>query len=67
MNKHPEYTINIDNFMKMCLIAYRMRANISLVIQGEAGVGKTALLRFLLTNVFRYEFKPHVINAGVTE
>ena len=43
-----------------------MRANIPLVIQGEAGVGKTALLRHLVTNVFRYDFVAYTINAGVT-
>jgi ABC-type transport system involved in cytochrome c biogenesis ATPase subunit len=37
----------MDNFIKMCLISYKIRVNIPLVIQGEAGVGKTALLRHL--------------------
>lgn len=44
-----------------------MKVNIPLVIQGEAGVGKTALLRHLLEEVFKYEFIPHTINAGLTE
>jgi MoxR-like ATPase len=59
--------LNIDNFIKMCLISYKMRANIPVVIQGEAGVGKTALLRHLAKHVFRYEFIPYTINAGLTE
>lgn len=43
-----------------------MKAKIPLLIQGEAGVGKTALLRHLTEVIFGYEFLPHTINAGVT-
>lgn len=63
----PGYVLNMDNFIKICLISYKMKVNIPLVIQGEAGVGKTALLRHLLEEVFKYEFIPHTINAGLTE
>lgn len=44
-----------------------MRVNIPMLIQGEAGVGKTALLRHLIQEVFQYQFIPHTVNAGVTE
>jgi MoxR-like ATPase len=47
-NKDRGYVLNIDNFIKMCLIAYKMKANIPIVIQGEAGIGKTALLKHLI-------------------
>lgn len=51
----------------MCIISYRMKVNIPLVIQGEAGVGKTALLRHLIRDVFKYEFISKTINAGFDE
>jgi Cdc6-like AAA superfamily ATPase len=63
----PGYVLNIDNFIKICLISYKMKVNIPLVIQGEAGIGKTALLRHLINNVFEFTFLSHTINAGVTE
>jgi hypothetical protein len=43
----PGYVLNLDNFIKICLISYKMKVNIPILIQGEAGVGKTALLRHL--------------------
>jgi MoxR-like ATPase len=44
-----------------------MKAHIPILIQGEAGIGKTALLRHLIEYVFRYKFISHTINAGLTE
>lgn len=67
LTRESSYSINIDNFRKMCIISYRMNVNMPLVIQGEAGVGKTALLRHLLRDVFQYEFISKTINAGFTE
>lgn len=48
MKNDPHYVMNIDNFIKFCLISYKMKVNIPILIQGEAGVGKTALLRHLI-------------------
>jgi Cdc6-like AAA superfamily ATPase len=45
------YKITLDNFFKMCLIIYRAKSNVPCVIMGESGVGKTALIRFLVENV----------------
>lgn len=47
MQNDPKYVVNLDNFIKMCLISYKMKVGIPILIQGEAGVGKTALLRYL--------------------
>lgn len=44
-----------------------MRVNIPLVVQGEAGVGKTALLRHITEEIYKYDFLPHTINAGLKE
>ncbi len=54
MKNDPQYVMNIDNFIKFCLISYKMKVNIPMLIQGEAGVGKTALLRHLIEEVFQY-------------
>lgn len=50
----PGYIINIDNFFKICLIVYRMRSKIPIVIMGEAGIGKTALLRHVVNQIFKH-------------
>jgi len=33
-----------DNFIKMTLIALRIRAKIPIILMGETGIGKTALV-----------------------
>ena len=38
------YVITKDNFKKMILLAYRIKANIPVIIMGETGCGKTALI-----------------------
>ncbi|CAB5396532.1 unnamed protein product [Rhizophagus irregularis] len=43
----PEYALTTDNLMKMALILLRVRANIPVVICGEAGCSKTSLITYL--------------------
>ena len=38
------YVITNDNFKKMLLIVYRIKANIPVIIMGETGCGKTSLI-----------------------
>ena len=38
------YAITKDNFTKMILLSYRIKANIPIIIMGETGCGKTALI-----------------------
>lgn len=45
ITQDPNYVVNIDNFFKMCLITLRQRQNIPIIIMGEAGTGKTAILK----------------------
>jgi GTPase SAR1 family protein len=59
------YVVNIDNFFKMCLITQRMRLNIPIVVMGEAGIGKTALLRHVVKYLYKHEFAVYNINAGI--
>ncbi len=48
MQMCSSYNITIDNFVKMSLIYLRSKANIPIIIMGDAGVGKTALVRFMV-------------------
>jgi midasin (ATPase involved in ribosome maturation) len=42
--KTDNYVITNDNFKKMVLIIYRIKENIPVIIMGETGCGKTALI-----------------------
>ena len=42
-----DYVFTEDNFIKMCLILIRLRANIPVIMMGETGCGKTSLIRKL--------------------
>ena len=42
--KTNNYVITNDNFKKMVLLFYRIKANIPVIIMGETGRGKTALI-----------------------
>ena len=42
-----DYVFTVDNFIKMCLILIRIRANIPVIMMGETGCGKTSLIRKL--------------------
>ena len=39
-----DYVITDDNFKKMVLLIYRIQANVPVIIMGETGCGKTALI-----------------------
>ena len=42
--KTDNYVITNDNFKKMVLLVYRIKANVPVIIMGETGCGKTALI-----------------------
>jgi len=42
--KDNNYVITNDNFKKMVLLTYRIKANIPVIIMGETGCGKTSLI-----------------------
>ena len=42
--KNSRYVITNDNFKKMVLIVYRIKANVPVIIMGDTGCGKTALI-----------------------
>ena len=41
------YVFTADNFLKMCFILIRIRANIPIIMMGETGCGKTFLIKKL--------------------
>ena len=47
MEMTSNYVITVDNFIKMCLILIRIRANVPIIMMGETGCGKTSLIRKL--------------------
>ena len=64
-DKIKNYSITLDNFFKMCLIIQRAVAHIPIIIMGESGVGKTALIKFLVEVVFQQRFLVFNVHAGV--
>ncbi|CAG8461964.1 10472_t:CDS:10, partial [Acaulospora colombiana] len=63
---YPPYALSADNLLKMALILLRTRANVPVVVCGEAGCGKTSLISFLAT-VMEVEFHALNLHAGITE
>ncbi len=64
------YVINNDNFVKMALIFYRIKAKIPVIIMGETGCGKTSLIKKL--NQFQNNgdlssLEIFNIHSGITE
>ncbi|CAG8563026.1 45905_t:CDS:10 [Gigaspora margarita] len=64
--KLPSYALSADNLLKMALILLRARANIPVVICGEAGCGKTSLISFLAA-VVEVKFRILSLHAGIRE
>ena len=55
-----------DNFIKMALISLRIRAKVPIILMGQTGIGKTALVK-LLTSIMDLKFYTLNIHAGITE
>ena len=63
------YIITNDNFKKMILILYRIAANIPVILMGETGCGKTALIKKLnqLLNNGEETLEIININPGIND
>ena len=66
LNQTKEYEITRDNFIKMILILMRTRCRIPVILMGETGCGKTALLRTLAT-LKGYPMYVLNIHAGIID
>ncbi|RGB41527.1 hypothetical protein C1646_752089 [Rhizophagus diaphanus] len=62
----PEYALSCDNLIKMTLILLRERANIPVIVCGEAGCGKTSLILYLAM-VVEVPFQILNLHAGIDE
>lgn len=62
-----DYVLTLDNFFKMCLIIQRFRSGIPCIIEGESGVGKTALISYLVKRIYGTRLIVCNIHAGVHE
>ncbi|CAG8439539.1 3367_t:CDS:10 [Acaulospora colombiana] len=60
------YALSSDNLVKMALILLRARANIPVVVMGEAGCGKTSLIDYL-ARIIEVKFRALNLHAGVAE
>jgi len=67
--KSDDYVITNDNFKKMILLVYRIKANIPVIIMGETGCGKTALITKLNQLLNNGEITVEIINIhpGITD
>ena len=67
--KTDNYVITNDNFTKMILLVYRILADIPVIIMGETGCGKTALITKLSQILNNGEIMVEIINIhpGITD
>ena len=63
-NKFDNFIITEDNFKKMILIFYRIKANIPVIIMGERGCGKTSLILKLNQLLNNGEISLRIININ---
>ena len=64
-----DYVITNDNFKKMVLLVYRIKANVPVIIMGDTGCGKTALITKLNQILNNGETTVEIINIhpGITD
>jgi MoxR-like ATPase len=55
-----------DNFMKFAFIYMRLRVGQTVIIMGETGIGKTAIISYL-AEVLNYEFRVLNLHEGILE
>jgi len=61
------YVLTHDNTLKMALIYEKAMAGVPVIIIGETGCGKTALVRFLVKQVLEEDFYVLNLHAGVDD
>eukprot|EP00397_Hematodinium_sp_SG-2012_P000011 GEMP01000011.1.p1 GENE.GEMP01000011.1~~GEMP01000011.1.p1 ORF type:complete len:5020 (+),score=1237.73 GEMP01000011.1:156-15215(+) len=63
---HTKYVVTIDNLLKILSILLRLEYGLPVILMGETGCGKTALVQFIVETL---EFPMHVIDVhgGITD
>ena len=66
---NSNYVITEDNYKKMVLLVYRIKANVPVIIMGETGCGKTSLIKKLSQILNNGEELVKIINVhpGTTD
>eukprot|EP01083_Nonionella_stella_P128419 389155_1 len=62
---YSDYALTFDNMLKMIAIFFRIKANIPVILMGETGCGKTALLSYLAKAANR-EIQRADVHGGFT-
>ncbi|CAF1219524.1 unnamed protein product, partial [Didymodactylos carnosus] len=62
-----EYVLTPDNYVKMLLVYMRIQSGLPVLIMGETGCGKTALIKFLCQKILDDELEIFRIHAGVND
>jgi ABC-type multidrug transport system fused ATPase/permease subunit len=67
--KNNNYVITNDNFKKMVLLVYRIKANVPVIIMGDTGCGKTTLITKLNQILNNGKTTVEIINIhpGITD
>ncbi len=63
IGKDLGYVLTGDNITKMMLALYRIRCGLPVIVFGEAGVGKSALFRFLIQSLLGHEYRVCNVNS----
>ena len=68
-DENNNYVITNDNFKKMVLLVYRIKANVPVIIMGDTGCGKTALITKLNQILNNGKTTVEIINIhpGITD
>jgi len=61
-----EYIFTADNYVKMLLVYLRVQSNLPVLIMGETGCGKTALIQCLCQKILDDEMEVFHVHAGIT-
>lgn len=61
------FSLNSENFMKVCLILFKANMGIPVIMMGESGCGKTYLSRFVAECLMSEPFFEMTLYSGITE
>lgn len=60
------YILTPDNFLKMVFIQYRLRYHLPVIMMAETGIGKTALINFMVEKMLGCTLYQLDVHAGTT-
>jgi hypothetical protein len=60
------YVLTPDNFLKMVFIQYRLKYRLPVIMMAETGIGKTALINFMVEKMLGCKLHQLDVHAGTT-